>query len=136
VKPLSRVFLCGGIHGLADEECQHWRHVAQVKLEGLGYLVHNPLQHFDARGRDLSFGQIRRMVESDENGVDWCDTLLLKAEGAGLGSGGELYRAFVQRKYIVAWGRPSPTATYRATVLFPGLYEALEHYRELRERAA
>jgi hypothetical protein len=132
----KRVFLCGGIHGHADDFCQHWRHIARVQLEDLGYLVHDPLAFHDARGRDLSFGQIRRMVESDMNGVDWCDSLLLKADGAGLGSGGELYRAFEQGKYIVTWGKPSPTATYRSTVLFPGLYESVEHYRGLAKEAA
>lgn len=132
----KRVFLCGGIHGHDDEFCLRWRHAAQVKLEGMGYLVHNPLQFHDARGRDFTFGQIRRMVESDENGVDWCDTLLLRADGAGLGSGGELYRAFQQRKYIVTFGKPSPTAIYRSTVLFPSMYEALEHYHELTKAVA
>lgn len=130
------VFLCGGIHGHPDEVCKQWRHIAQVQLEALGCRVHNPLAFHDARGRDLSFGQIRRMVESDYNGVDWSDTILCKADGAGIGSGGELYRAYHAGKYIVVWGNASPSALYYATVVLPGLYEAVEHIRALREQAA
>jgi hypothetical protein len=127
---MKRVYLAGGLHGKSDEFVA-WFHIAQVGLESMGYLVHNPLKFHDMRGREPSFGQIRRMVESDHNGVDWADTILCRPEGAGIGTGGEVYRAFKDRKYIVMWGPCSPSALYYATVTFPLLWDATEHLRSL-----
>ena len=132
---LNRVYLAGGLHGKSDLDVA-WFHIAQVGLEGMGYLVHNPLKYHDMRGREPSFGQIRRMVESDHNGVDWSDVLLCRPEGAGIGTGGEVYRAFKANKYIVMWGDCSPSALYYATVTFPMLWDATEHLRKLRAEAA
>jgi hypothetical protein len=137
VSALVNVYLAGGIHGKTDDECRTWRHVARVRLESWGYYVHDPLDR-DVRGRDLTFGQQRRVCEADENAVQWCHILLVNAVGAGLGTGAELRDAFKARKYIVGF-QPAPVSPwlgYQATVVLPGLYEALEHLRNLKERAA
>lgn len=124
-----KVYLCGGIHGLSDEDANKWRQCAKALLAGI--VILDPMRR-DYRGVE---GQnVGAFIMSDLREIAESDTLLVNATRPSWGTAMELVYARILRRRIVAFTGPdtsvSPWLRYHCDVITVSLEEAVTHIRE------
>ncbi len=121
---MTRVYLCGGINGLDDDEAKNWRARATAEL-GERFEIVDPMAR-DYRGVELD--NVDDIVRGDLADIDSCDVILVRAERPSWGTAMEVHYSHDAHKYVVAFGagdRPSPWLAYHADELVPTLDDAL-----------
>ncbi len=123
----KRVYLCGAIRGLSDEEAKGWRDEAKKALVAAHFIVLDPMRR-DFRGAKVAPYLI---VQPDIFDLEQSDVLLVNASRVGWGTPMEVAIAAYQnphRKQIFAFGAgedPSPWLVYHCDKLFADLAAAL-----------
>lgn len=117
-----RIYLCGGINGLTDAQCNSWRDYAASHLR---HETINPMRR-DYRGREDE--NISAIVEDDKADIEGCDALLVNAVSSSWGTAMEVLYAWERGKpcYCVVTGRVSPWLRYHSRALFESLDAAIE----------
>jgi hypothetical protein len=92
------VYLCGGINGLGDAECNGWRAVARDGLPGVRIL--DPMDR-DYRGREDEF--LSEIVKGDKRNILEADVVLVNASRPSWGTAMEVLFAWEQNKPVVAF---------------------------------
>lgn len=120
---IAIVYLCGGIHGLSDGECQDWRAVAKDRLP----LTLDPMRR-DYRGREDAC--VAEIVEQDLEDICNSNIVLVNAVRPSWGTAMELVYARNAGKQIVAFvtaGAPvSPWLRYHCSYICSTLDAALD----------
>lgn len=110
-----KVYLCGGINGLSDADCNNWRDYARehLKCETI-----DPMRR-DYRG--VEDQHIADIVAGDLADIDECDFVLANCTRPSWGTAMEIYYAWTRSKRIYAIvkeGMPiSPWLRFHSTVL-------------------
>lgn len=105
-------YLCGGINGLSDGDCNDWRSTAKQLLKGETL---DPMRR-DYRG--IEAGSVNEIVRGDLRDIDECTGVLVNATRASWGTAMEIVYAHQRGLPIAAWvgdGRVSPWLTYHAS---------------------
>jgi hypothetical protein len=120
-----KIYLCGGINGLSDEEVFGWRKIA---ANGLLYDVLDPARR-DYRGKE--FRHAEEIVTGDLEDVKNCDALLVNAIRPSWGTAMEIvYGKKVFGKKVVCCNTPhlvSPWLDVHSDALFPDVQEAVKY---------
>lgn len=95
---MKRIYLCGGINGLSDADCNDWR--SAIKLLLPHYKCVDPMRR-DYRGDELASSA--QIVSMDLRDIDSCDALIVNASKASWGTAMEVYHAFTTGKLVVAF---------------------------------
>jgi hypothetical protein len=122
---MKTVYLCGGINGLSDTECNLWRGQA-TRLLSTRYNVLNPMVR-DARGKEIEL--YADVVVGDLRDIGSSDCLLVKADRPSWGTAMKIVYARQYGKIIVlfaALDNMSPWLRYHMDYRFPTLSEACE----------
>ena len=118
-----RVYLCGGIAGLSDDECRGWRQRAKDMLSPICVTL-DPMRR-DYRGREAS--RFKEVVEGDLSDIGRSDAVLANVCRPSWGTAMEIVIAKRGGTPVVAFGagdNPSPWLLYHAAQLAPGLPQA------------
>jgi nucleoside 2-deoxyribosyltransferase len=94
----AAVYLCGGINGLSDADCNGWREMARLHLPGVQIL--DPMDR-DYRGReDESLSEI---IKGDKRDILHADVVLVNASRPSWGTAMEVLFAWEQNKHVIAF---------------------------------
>lgn len=99
-----KVYLCGGINGLSDSDCNDWRDYARE------HLVHetvDPMRR-DYRGREAE--NYKEIVTLDLQDINECEVVLVNATRPSWGTAMEVFYAFRENKRVVLWVGPGGLA--------------------------
>lgn len=124
------IYLAGGIAGLSDAQCNHWRTLVKNNWPGKTL---DPMRR-DGRGRERQPGAVQEIVEGDKLDILQCDGVLVWYEKPSVGTSMEILFAWTQHKplaLINASGKPEHELSYWiryhcAGYIFEGQVEALE----------
>jgi hypothetical protein len=118
-----KVYLCGGIHALSDEEANQWRERARALLKDA--IILDPMRR-DYRGAEEDIGAF---IQGDLRDVAESDVLLVNATRPSWGTAMEIVYARILRRRIVAFVGPgasiSPWLKYHCEVVTYSLEEAV-----------
>ena len=106
------IYLCGGINGLSDDECNDWRSTAKKLLKAMSL---DPMRR-DYRG--IEADSVNEIVQGDLRDIDECSGFLVNATRPSWGTAMEIVYAYQRGLPIAAWvgsGRVSPWLTYHAS---------------------
>src|ERR1700689_3736039 len=108
---MVKIYLCGGINGLSDGDCNGWRELAKALLVSETI---DPMRR-DYRGmEDMNAGEI---VLGDLRDIEGADLILVNAIRPSWGTAMEIVYAHLQGKRVVCVASPpvSPWLRYHAT---------------------
>lgn len=103
-----KVYLCGGINGLTDDEAKTWREVAKVELARHGIDTLDPMRR-DYRGREDD--NVWDIVKGDIEDIKQSDIVLAMCERPSWGTGMEIkyaHEVHVPVVSVVGTGPVSP----------------------------
>jgi nucleoside 2-deoxyribosyltransferase len=119
-----KVYLCGGIHGLSDQEANEWRQRAKALLGDVSIL--DPMRRDYRAVKDEN---IDSFVQGDLREIAESDTLLVNATRPSWGTAMEIVYARILGRRIVAFvGSPtsvSPWLRYHCDAITSSLEEAV-----------
>lgn len=123
----KKLYLCGGINGLTDDECKNWREYVKSKLGDI-YIMVDPMRR-DYRG--VEDQHVRDIIDGDLVDIKECGTLLVNAEKPSWGTAMEVYQAALWHKCVitVCSGKVSPWLRGHSTMVFQTLDEAIKYLR-------
>ena len=112
-----KIYLCGGINGLTDEECYGWREKAK---ELLNHPTIDPTRR-DYRGKEDE--SVDAIIDGDKKDIDDADILLVNATRPSWGTAMEIMYAFERNKpvYSIVGDKISPWLRYHSTLLSDSL---------------
>jgi nucleoside 2-deoxyribosyltransferase len=120
-----KVYLCGGIHGLSDDEATKWRERAKALLRNANVL--DPMRR-DYRGVKAD-NSIDAFVQGDLRDIAESDVLLVNATRPSWGTAMEIVYARILGRRIVAFldssTSVSPWLHYHCDAITPSLEEAV-----------
>lgn len=120
-----RLYLCGGINGLSDEQCNDWRNGSKAALEDL-YEILDPMRR-DYRGVEAA--NVDEIVQGDLLDIDVSTALLVNATRPSWGTAMEVFYACYQGKYIVAvcpFSCPSPWLIKHSSLIVKSFREGFK----------
>jgi hypothetical protein len=119
-----KVYLCGGIHGLSDQEANGWRQRAAALLGGVSVL--DPMRRDYRAVKDENMDSF---VQGDLREIAESDVLLVNAVHPSWGTAMEIVYARILRLRIVAFLDPhtsvSPWLRYHCDAITFSLEEAI-----------
>jgi len=118
------IYLCGGINGLSDSECNDWRTICKKTLSHK-FIILDPMRR-DYRGREKT--SVNEIVTGDYNDIAKSDIILVNATRASWGTAMEMHHAFTNlQKYVIAVTGEiiSPWVIYHSHKLFDNLDEPI-----------
>lgn len=121
-----KVYLCGGINGLSDQDARDWREVAKARLSYHGIESLDPMRR-DYRG--IEDQNVEAIVMGDVEDIRASDVVLVNATRPSWGTAMEIVYARQFGKPIVSVvgdARISPWLRFHSTVIVPMLEQALE----------
>jgi nucleoside 2-deoxyribosyltransferase len=125
-----KVYLCGGIHGLTDEQANEWRQRAKALLGEVSIL--DPMRR-DYRAVESE--NVDSFVQDDLREIAESDTLLVNATRPSWGTAMEIVYARILGRRIVAFTEPgtsvSPWLKYHCDAITSSLEEAVARIREI-----
>lgn len=128
-------YLCGGINGLSDGDCNDWRQRVKSELPEVTWL--DPMRR-DYRGREDQPGVAAEIVAGDLEDLRNSDFILAMADRPSWGTAMEIYHfaEVLGRPVIsVCGGRVSPWLREHSSALFQTLEEAI-YFLHVTARAA
>lgn len=102
------VYLCGGINGLPDADCNAWRTRAKELLKGQTL---DPMRR-DYRGREAE--AVSAIVRGDLDDIATCTRVLVNATRPSWGTAMEIVYAYQQGKPVYAFTGPPPVSPWLA----------------------
>jgi hypothetical protein len=105
--PMPTVYLCGGINGCTDSQCNDWRTTAKSLLSPLNIL--DPMRR-DFRGREDEC--VSEIVNGDKEDIDNSDFLIVNATRPSWGTAMEVFYASEQGKTNIAFVGDSPVSPW------------------------
>lgn len=119
---MKTVYLCGGINGLTDAQCNDWRAHAKQHLNAHTL---DPMRR-DYRGREAE--SVNEIVYGDIDDIHASDIVLVNAMRPSWGTAMEIVYAFKCGRRIVSVAQEpiSPWLRFHSTRIFPTLAEAIE----------
>lgn len=119
-----KVYLCGGINGLTDDEAMGWREYVKTQLPEAEHI--DPMRR-DYRGREDE--SVNDIVNGDEADILESDVVLANCGRPSWGTAMEIHFAHTQCIDVIAVvpeGQPiSPWLRYHATIIARSLDEAI-----------
>lgn len=118
-----RVYLCGGINGLSDDQCNIWRTAAKELLNKAE--VVDPMAR-DYRGHEDQ--NVEQIVQGDLADIASCDVVLVNATRPSWGTAMEIVYAHQRGKLVVAFtegARVSPWLRYHVRHIFGWLADVV-----------
>jgi nucleoside 2-deoxyribosyltransferase len=120
-----KVYLCGGIHALADAEAQEWRGRAKALLASHATVL-DPMLRVR---REVSNSELHSFISSDLREIAESDALIVNATRPSWGTAMEIVYARLLQRRIVAFVDPreksvSPWLRYHCEI-HPSLEEAV-----------
>jgi hypothetical protein len=133
------VYLCGGIAGLTDAQCNDWRSFVKENLNRQKYYCLDPMRR-DYRGREVECA--KEIVEEDKKDIDNSAIVLVNACRPSWGTAMEIMYTFDKSQYTFGRSRiniisvcdaenPSPWLIYHSDKIFKTLEEAIKYINEL-----
>lgn len=86
----ARVYLAGAIFGKSDADAAYWRAIASSRLRAAGFVVVDPLEQNDYRGRESWPGADAAIVEGDLAMIASCDVVLASCLAPSWGTAMEI----------------------------------------------
>ena len=129
-----KVYLCGGINGLSDDDAKNWRDVATRLLGGLGHTTLDPMRR-DYRG--VEDDNVDAIISGDLDDIDRSDALIVNATRPSWGTAMEVFYAATFRPacpvvIIHPADKPvSPWLRGHSTTIVSSLPEAVAHLEGL-----
>lgn len=125
-----KVYLCGGINGLSDAECNDWRSYATRNLTGETI---DPMRR-DFRGREVE--SVEEIVTGDKIDILNSDIVLVNASKPSWGTAMEIIFASMNGKAVVSVVPPgcpvSPWIRKYSSIVMGSLDEAITRINGLR----
>lgn len=118
-----KVYLCGGINGLSDQECLDWRDTAKAMISGETL---DPMRR-DYRGTENNF--VDQIVKGDLEDIEDCSAVLVNATRPSWGTAMEIVYAHQKGKLVsvfVGNSKVSPWLTYHVSHVAKTIDEAVE----------
>jgi nucleoside 2-deoxyribosyltransferase len=127
---MRNVYLCGGINGLTDGQCNNWRNEARGQLNGFNLI--DPMRR-DYRGRENEC--VNEIVELDKEDVCKSDIILVNATRPSWGTAMEVMFAYIIGKHIVSVVSDvvSPWTRYHSSKIFTTWQGAFNYIGTLNE---
>ena len=125
---MHKLYLCGGINGLTDDECKTWRESVKNALSGI-YIIVDPMRR-DYRGTEDQ--HVHEIIDGDLADIRECDTLIVNAERPSWGTAMEVYQAALWNKRIITVcpNKISPWLRGHSTTIFSSLDEAIRFLKK------
>ena len=125
-----KVYLCGGIHGLSDEEANEWRQRAKALLGDMSIL--DPMRR---DYRSVEDENIDAFVQGDLREIAESDTVLVNATRPSWGTAMEIVYARILGRPVVAFvgasAPASPWLRYHCDAITVSLEEAVARLRQV-----
>jgi nucleoside 2-deoxyribosyltransferase len=120
-----KIYLCGGINSLSDNQAKGWREKAKEILHAIGHETLDPMRR-DYRGKEDQ--NVDDIVLGDIDDIGASNWILVNAERPSWGTAMELVYAFMLRKHVVAFvgdAKPSPWLVYHSTFITKTIEKAI-----------
>ena len=145
----TKIYLCGGIKDLSDEEATEWRNIAIDELENRPREFKKGLKNTSCvrqfkcldpmrrNFRDDEFQSQNEIVQLDKADIIAADILLVNATKPSWGTAMEILFAFEKHKIVVVFSGGnyvdvSPWVAFHSTRVCRTMEEAIDYIKDLR----
>ena len=145
----TKIYLCGGIKDLSDEEASEWRNKAIDELENRPREFKKGLKNTSCvrqfkcldpmrrNFRDDEFQSQNEIVQLDKADIIACDIMIVNATKPSWGTAMEILFAFEHNKIVVCftgndYEETSPWVAFHSTRVCETMKEAVTYIRDLK----
>lgn len=134
---MKTIYLCGGILGLSNDDCNTWREQAMKALLPATYCDDRHFNFLDPMDRDYRGREaesVNQIVVLDKIDIRDSDIILVNASRPSWGTAMEVLYAYDQNKVIISFtdgSKRSPWLSYHSTIVHDTLEQCVDTIQEL-----